>query len=151
MSLCIRDVESSISTEHFFIPTENGEGLQILHYEVGKKYEPHYDYFLDEFNTRNGGQRIATVLMYLSDVEEGGETVFLVATANFSSVPWWNDLSQCARKGLSVKPKRGDTLLFWSMRPDASLDPSSLHGGYPVIKENKWSSIKWMHLHEYKV
>ncbi|XP_047173402.1 uncharacterized protein LOC124841211 [Vigna umbellata] len=108
--------------------SENGEGLQILHYEVGKKYEPHYDYFLDEFNTRNGGQRIATVLMYLSDVEEGGETVFLVATANFSSVPWWNDLSQCARKGLSVKPKRGDTLLFWSMRPDASLDPSSLHG-----------------------
>lgn len=45
--------------------SENGEGLQILHYEVGQKYEPHYDYFLDEFNTKNGGQRIATVLMYL--------------------------------------------------------------------------------------
>lgn len=44
---------------------ENGEGLQILHYEVGQKYEPHYDYFLDQFNTKNGGQRIATVLMYL--------------------------------------------------------------------------------------
>ena len=44
---------------------EHGEGLQILHYEVGQKYEPHYDYFLDEFNTKNGGQRIATVLMYL--------------------------------------------------------------------------------------
>ncbi|XP_052724618.1 probable prolyl 4-hydroxylase 3 [Vigna angularis] len=131
--------------------SENGEGLQILHYEVGQKYEPHYDYFLDEFNTRNGGQRIATVLMYLSDVEEGGETVFPTAIANFSSVPWWNDLSQCARKGLSVKPKRGDALLFWSMRPDASLDPSSLHGGCPVIKGNKWSSTKWMHLHEYKV
>jgi len=45
--------------------SENGEGLQILHYEVGQKYEPHYDYFIDEFNTKNGGQRIATVLMYL--------------------------------------------------------------------------------------
>lgn len=44
---------------------ENGEGLQVLHYQVGQKYEPHYDYFLDEFNTKNGGQRIATVLMYL--------------------------------------------------------------------------------------
>lgn len=46
-------------------PAENGEGLQVLHYEVGQKYEPHYDYFMDEFNTKNGGQRIATVLMYL--------------------------------------------------------------------------------------
>lgn len=44
---------------------DHGEGLQILHYEVGQKYEPHYDYFLDEFNTQNGGQRIATLLMYL--------------------------------------------------------------------------------------
>ncbi|BAT77655.1 hypothetical protein LR48_Vigan09g034900 [Vigna angularis] len=146
----VQDIEKRIA-DYTFIPVENGEGLQILHYEVGQKYEPHYDYFLDEFNTKNGGQRIATVLMYLSDVEEGGETVFPAATTNFSSVPWWNDLSQCARKGLSVKPKRGDALLFWSMRPDASLDPSSLHGGCPVIKGNKWSSTKWMHLHEYKV
>ncbi|QCE16718.1 probable prolyl 4-hydroxylase 3 [Vigna unguiculata] len=146
----VQDIEKRIA-DFTFIPVENGEGLQILHYEVGQKYEPHYDYFLDEFNTKNGGQRIATVLMYLSDVEEGGETVFPAANANFSSVPWWNDLSQCARKGLSVKPKRGDALLFWSMRPDATLDPSSLHGGCPVIRGNKWSSTKWMHLREYKV
>lgn len=45
--------------------SEHGEGLQVLHYEIGQKYEPHYDYFMDEYNTRNGGQRIATVLMYL--------------------------------------------------------------------------------------
>lgn len=45
--------------------TEHGEGLQVLHYEVGQKYDAHYDYFLDEFNTKNGGQRIATLLMYL--------------------------------------------------------------------------------------
>ncbi|KAF8406657.1 hypothetical protein HHK36_008747 [Tetracentron sinense] len=131
--------------------TEHGEGLQILHYEVGQKYEPHYDYFGDEINTKNGGQRIATVLMYLSVVEEGGETVFPAAKANFSSVPWWNELSECAKKGISVKPKMGDALLFWSMRPDASLDPSSLHGGCPVIKGNKWSSTKWMRVNEYKV
>lgn len=44
---------------------EHGEGLQVLHYEIGQKYEPHFDYFLDEFNTKNGGQRMATLLMYL--------------------------------------------------------------------------------------
>lgn len=145
----IRNIEKKIA-DFTFIPVEHGEGLQVLHYEVGQKYEPHYDYFLDDFNTKNGGQRIATVLMYLTDVEEGGETVFPAAKGNFSSVPWWNELSECGKKGLSIKPKRGDALLFWSMKPDATLDPSSLHGGCPVIKGNKWSSTKWMRVDEYK-
>ncbi len=49
------------------LPEVNGEGLQILHYEDGQKYEAHHDFFHDKFNSRpeNGGQRIATVLMYL--------------------------------------------------------------------------------------
>jgi prolyl 4-hydroxylase len=56
--------------------TENGESTQILHYKNGEKYEPHYDYFHDKNNQALGGHRIATVLMYLSDVEKGGETIF---------------------------------------------------------------------------
>ncbi|ONK64023.1 uncharacterized protein A4U43_C07F21310 [Asparagus officinalis] len=146
----IKAIEKRIA-DFTFIPVEHGEGLQILHYEVGQKYEPHFDYFLDEFNTKNGGQRIATVLMYLSDVEEGGETIFPSANVNSSSLPWYNELSECGKRGLSVKPKMGDALLFWSMKPDATLDPLSLHGGCPVIKGNKWSSTKWMHVNEYKV
>lgn len=50
--------------------------LQILHYQFGERYEPHWDYFVDPVNAVNGGQRLATMLIYLSDVEEGGETVF---------------------------------------------------------------------------
>ncbi|KAL6641256.1 hypothetical protein ACP70R_019437 [Stipagrostis hirtigluma subsp. patula] len=158
----IRTIEKRIA-DYTFIPavgrkftdslncSENGEGLQVLHYEVGQKYEPHFDYFHDDFNTKNGGQRIATLLMYLSDVEEGGETVFPSATVNSSSSPFSHELSECAKKGLSVKPKMGDALLFWSMKPDGSLDPTSLHGGCPVIKGDKWSSTKWMRVHEYKV
>ncbi|KAF5454617.1 hypothetical protein F2P56_024268 [Juglans regia] len=146
----IRNIETKIAG-FTFLPVEHGEGLQILHYEVGQKYEPHFDYFQDEFNTKNGGQRMATVLMYLSDVEEGGETVFPAAKGNFSSVPWWNELSDCGKEGLSVKPKMGSALLFWSMNPDATLDPSSLHGGCPVIKGNKWSATKWLHINEYKI
>ncbi|CAN6441916.1 unnamed protein product [Victoria cruziana] len=146
----IRNIEKRIA-DFTFIPVENGEGLQVLHYEVGQKYEPHFDYFLDEFNTKNGGQRIATVLMYLTDVEEGGETVFPSVKVNNSSVPYWDELSECGKTGLSVRPKKGDALLFWSMKPDATLDPMSLHGGCPVIKGNKWSSTKWMRIDEYKV
>ncbi|KAK8681531.1 hypothetical protein V6N13_053933 [Hibiscus sabdariffa] len=128
---------------------EHGEGLQVLHYEVGQKYDPHFDYFLDSFNIRKAGQRMATMLMYLTDVEEGGETVFPNAKGNVSDVPWWDELSECGKRGLAVKPKMGNALLFWSMRPNATVDPSSLHGGCPVIKGDKWSSTKWMHVNEY--
>ncbi|XP_010451038.1 PREDICTED: probable prolyl 4-hydroxylase 11 [Camelina sativa] len=123
----VKKIEERIS-EFTFIPVENGEPLQVIHYGVGQKFEPHFD----------GFQRIATVLMYLSDVEEGGETVFPAAKGNIS------------KKGLSVRPKKGDALLFWSMRPDGSQDPSSQHGGSPVIKGNKWASTKWFRFHEFK-
>jgi len=56
--------------------SENGESIQILHYRNGEKYEPHFDYFHDKNNQALGGHRIATVLMYLSNVEKGGETIF---------------------------------------------------------------------------
>ncbi|XP_048495674.1 probable prolyl 4-hydroxylase 10 isoform X3 [Beta vulgaris subsp. vulgaris] len=123
----IRAVEQRIAN-FTFLPVEHGEGLQVLHYyEVGQKYEPHFDYFLEDYSTVTGDQRIATILMYLSDVEEGDETVFPSAKGNFSDVPYWNELSKCGQEGLAVKPKMGDALFFWSLKPDASLDPSSLH------------------------
>ncbi|KAI3763531.1 hypothetical protein L2E82_13445 [Cichorium intybus] len=63
-----KSVDSRVRTgSGTFLARENGEGLQLLHYEVGQKYEPHYDYFLDHFNAKNGGQRLATVLMYLGN------------------------------------------------------------------------------------
>ena len=54
--------------------------------------------------------------------------MFPAANHNFSSVPWWDELSECGTGGLSIKPKMGDALLFWSMRPDGKPDPLSLHG-----------------------
>ena len=76
------------------------------------------------------------MLMYLSDVESGGETVFDAADDLPSRPPADPaGLSDCAKKtnaSLAVRPRAGDALLFWSLRPDGSLDPASLHGGCPV-------------------
>ncbi|KAK9820337.1 hypothetical protein WJX72_009156 [[Myrmecia] bisecta] len=129
------------------IPASQGEGMQILHYEKTEKYESHYDYFHDEVNKQNGGQRVATMLMYLSDVEEGGETVF----PNSSEKPTKGDphFSECAQRGVAVKPRKGDALLFYSLTLAGGMDPSSLHGGCPVISGDKWSATKWMRVHEY--
>ncbi|CAN6453540.1 unnamed protein product [Victoria cruziana] len=146
----IKDIENRIA-EVSFVPIEHGEGIQVLHYAVGQKYEAHHDYFHDNVHILNGGQRMATMLMYLSDVEKGGETVFPKAQVNSSSVPWWDELSDCAKAGISVRPRMGDALLFWSMHPDASLDSSSLHGGCPVIQGDKWSATKWMRVKPYTV
>lgn len=143
----IERIEKRIA-DFTFIPSSHGEGFQVLHYQKGQKYEAHYDYFHDDVNTQNGGQRIATVLMYLSDVELGGETVFPAADAD-PGRDGYDALSECGKGGVAVRPRRGDALLFWSMRPDATLDAKSLHAGCPVVKGNKWSATKWLRVHEY--
>ncbi|WVZ60922.1 hypothetical protein U9M48_010880, partial [Paspalum notatum var. saurae] len=128
-----------------FLPEENAESMQVLHYEIGQKYDAHFDYFHDKNNLKRGGHRIATVLMYLTDVKKGGETVFPNAVGShlqYKDETW----SECARSGLAVKPKKGDALLFFSLHVNATTDTSSLHGSCPVIEGEKWSATKWIHV-----
>ena len=133
------------------IPADHGEGMQILRYRRGQLYEPHYDYFTDKKNLRWYGQRVATVLMYLSDVKAGGETVFpkhgawiepdemdVRGRSNSQSA------SQCARGKLHVRPRRGDALLFHNVHLNGHEDPTSLHGGCAVLGGTKWTATKWM-------
>ncbi|KAG8477265.1 hypothetical protein CXB51_030941 [Gossypium anomalum] len=143
----VADIEARIAA-WTFLPVENGESMQILHYENGQKYEPHFDYFHDKANQELGGHRIATVLMYLSDVESGGETVFPNAEGKLSQ-PKDNSWSDCAKNGYAVKPRKGDALLFFSLHLDATTDSDSLHGSCPVIKGEKWSATKWIHVRSF--
>ncbi|KAJ0981623.1 hypothetical protein J5N97_009878 [Dioscorea zingiberensis] len=131
-----------------FLPEENGESIQILHYENGQKYEPHFDYFHDKANQELGGHRIATVLMYLSNVAKGGETIFPNSEGKLTQ-PKDDTWSDCAKNGYAVKAEKGDALLFFSLHPDASTDASSLHGSCPVIEGEKWSATKWIHVRSF--
>uniref|UniRef100_A0A9I9CXL2 procollagen-proline 4-dioxygenase n=1 Tax=Cucumis melo TaxID=3656 RepID=A0A9I9CXL2_CUCME len=128
-----------------FLPLDNGEPIQILRYENGQKYEPHFDFFQDPGNIAIGGHRIATILMYLSDVEKGGETVFPNSPVKLSEEEK-GDLSECAKVGYGVRPKLGDALLFFSMNPNVTPDATSYHGSCPVIEGEKWSATKWIHM-----
>ncbi|EMS64054.1 Prolyl 4-hydroxylase subunit alpha-2 [Triticum urartu] len=132
-----------------FLPSENGESIQILHYKNGEKYEPHYDYFHDKNNQALGGHRIATVLMYLSNIEKGGETIFPNAEGKLTQHKD-ETASECAKNGYAVKPVKGDALLFFSLHPDATTDPDSLHGSCPVIEGQKWSATKWIHVRSFE-
>ncbi|KAL7608595.1 probable prolyl 4-hydroxylase 7 [Lactuca sativa] len=144
----VAGIESRISA-WTFLPVENGEAMQILHYENGQKYEPHWDYFHDKANQAMGGHRIATVLMYLSNVQKGGETVFPESEIKESQPKAKEDWSECAKKGYAVKPKKGDALLFFSLHPNATTDVLSLHGSCPVIEGEKWSATKWIHVRSF--
>ncbi|MBA0765451.1 hypothetical protein Gotri_014647, partial [Gossypium trilobum] len=90
------------------IPAEHGEQIQVLRYEKDQFYKPHHDYFSDPFNIKRS-QRIATMLMYLSDDVEGGETYFPRAGTGDCSC------GGKVVKGMSIKPIKGDAVLFWSM------------------------------------
>ena len=83
--------------------------------------------------------------MYLSTVEEGGETVFPSADPEeWVTGEGW---SPCARKGMAVRPVKGDAVMFYSLDTDGhSPDPFSLHGSCPTERGEKWSATKWVHV-----
>ncbi|XP_054821304.1 prolyl 4-hydroxylase 1-like isoform X2 [Prosopis cineraria] len=133
----VQAIEKRISI-YAQVPVENGEAIQILRYEKNQYYEPHNDYFFDDFNLKKGGQRIATMLMYIGDNVEGGETYFPAGGSGECN---------CGGKivkGISVKPIKGNAVLFWSMGLNGKSDPKSLHGACEVLSGKKWSAVKWM-------
>jgi prolyl 4-hydroxylase len=130
----IRRIEARIA-ELVEIPVERGEPLQILHYQPGGEYKPHFDYFDpaqpgNEAVLRHGGQRVATLVMYLNDVEAGGSTVF-------------------PEVGLDVLPRRGHAVYFAYTTEEGQLDKRSLHGGSPVGAGEKWIATKWFRQQAY--
>lgn len=115
-------------------PLENGEGLQILHYTVGGEYKPHFDYFDpgepgSTPHVNKGGNRVATLVIYLCDVEAGGATIFPDA-------------------GLSVSPVKGNAVFFSYDTPSPS--SLTLHGGAPVVRGEKWIATRWVRERAYK-
>ncbi len=114
-------------------PVQNGEGLQVLRYGPGAEYKPHYDYFDPaEPGTasilQRGGQRVATLVMYLNEPEAGGATVFPDVT-------------------LAVVPKCGNAVFFSYSQPHPV--SRTLHGGAPVVSGDKWIATKWLREREF--
>ena len=109
-------------------PLENGEGLQVLRYRPGAEYKPHYDYF-DPAQPgtptilKRGGQRVASLVMYLNTPQRGGATIF-------------PDVN------LDVGPVKGNAVFFSYDRPHPMT--RSLHGGAPVVEGEKWVATKWL-------
>lgn len=116
-------------------PVENGEGLQILKYKKGGEYRPHFDFFDPKLESsadivKQGGQRVGTFLMYLSDVKAGGGTAF----PNVS---------------FEVRPKAGMALYFANTKMTGQIDEQTLHAGLPVTSGVKYLATKWLRQEAY--
>lgn len=114
------------------LPVENQEALQVVKYSPGGYFKEHYDPLCtltkEECAEVNGtsGPRFATFLVYLNDVDEGGDTCF-------------TKINKC------IKPKKGKAVLFYSTDHDEELIHNSMHTGSPVTKGDKWVCNKWIH------
>ncbi|RXR08348.1 2OG-Fe(II) oxygenase [Pseudoxanthomonas composti] len=109
-------------------PVDRGEGLQVLRYGVGAEYRPHYDYFDPEAPgtevvVQRGGQRVASLVMYLNTPERGGSTAFPDAHMEVAAV-------------------KGNAVFFSYDRPHPVT--RSLHAGSPVVAGEKWIATKWL-------
>ena len=112
------------------LPTVAMEPVQVLHYQVGQSFEPHFD-VLDptvEAYARDiaaRGQRIATFLLYLNDDYEGGATTF-------------------PRVGVEHRGRKGDAMYFANIDAATKPDPLTLHAGAPPLSGTKWVLSQWI-------
>lgn len=111
-------------------PVQNGERLALLRYRPGQAYAPHCDWIDPKApgkaeTVARGGQRIATMLVYLNGGYSGGETHFV-------------------RLAWSFKGQPGDALMWSNVRPDGEIDPETLHAGLTPTSGEKWLLSKWM-------
>lgn len=114
------------------IPKTHFESFQILRYEVGQYYRTHNDMGPRQVQL-SCGPRILTFFLYLSDVQEGGETVF-------------------PNLNIAVKPKKGNAILWPSTMNDnlEQQDPRTNHEARPVVRGIKYGANAWIHLYDFE-
>ncbi|KAH9642930.1 hypothetical protein HF086_011287, partial [Spodoptera exigua] len=95
---------------------DSAEELQVVNYGIGGHYEPHYDFARKRENAfaKQGGNRIATVLFYMSDVAQGGATVF-------------------TELGLSVFPVKRAAAFWMNLHPSGEGDFATRHAACPEL------------------
>ncbi|CAI9728977.1 prolyl 4-hydroxylase subunit alpha-1-like [Octopus vulgaris] len=117
----------------FKLKDTNSELFQVINYGIGGLHLPHHDYvsyyrkakFEDVPLFQNSGDRIATVILYLSDVLMGGATVF-------------------PKLNIHVPIVKGAAAVWYNLHRNGTPDTRLLHGGCPVIFGDKWISTKWI-------
>ena len=111
---------------------ENCENLQVVRYQPGTYYKAHHDSCCDDSEgcqefEKAGGQRVATLLIYLNSEFTDGETHF----------PRHGDLK--------LKADPGSAIFFRPMARDMNrCHPKALHAGLPISTGTKYVCNVWV-------
>lgn len=113
-----------------------GEAIQGQRYLPGQQFKPHNDWFYTtekywQLERKRGGQRCWTAMVFLNEVEEGGET-------HFTEV------------GIKIAPKPGVLMLWNNALPDGTPNEGTMHAGTPVVKGAKYVITKWYRTREWR-
>ena len=109
-------------------PADAQEPPQVSLYTRGQAYAPHYDH-LDPCgpsreSLTHGGQRVATVLVYLATPRRGGATHFV-------------------ELGLRVAPVEGSAVVFFPASTDGAVDGATYHEAEAAV-DAKWVLQVWL-------
>lgn len=112
----------------------DSEDLQVVNYGLGGYYGPHLDARREESsqtsdkssttNQSKQNDRLATILIYLNNVEVGGATVFPMI-------------------GLTVQPVERSAVVWFNIQRNGLLDAKTMHSGCPVLLGSKWIATFW--------
>ncbi|CAK9102454.1 unnamed protein product [Durusdinium trenchii] len=137
------------------IPDDDAEALQIGLYGIDEKYEVHPD-----SDPKNGVARPATLIVYLNDVDEGGETLFPLGSRAECTMRWRQDAEGkqkfgiqncCDREGLlRISPKKGRAVLFFNHDTAGEIDMMAEHAACQVKRGEKWIAQRWFRYEPYQ-
>jgi len=133
----VAEIEEKIA-EYTNTPVVNGEDMQVLMYRTGQHYKTHWDYFDPRFPQnqqvlQRGGQRIMTFMVFLNEVDNGGET-------HFPRVP-----NEDKTDSLKIKPKTGRAIIWWNVNEQGNIDTDTLHEGLdPQNGSIKFIITRWI-------
>lgn len=116
-----------------FLPKENSKHLRVQHFWPEDPKQT-YNYFDVKSSEKFGNLLFATVILYLSNVHQGGHIIFPE-----SEYKMWSD---CVRSSNILKPSRGDAILFFNRHLNTTLDRSSFHARCPVLRGEMWCATK---------
>ncbi|XP_063797205.1 transmembrane prolyl 4-hydroxylase isoform X2 [Pseudophryne corroboree] len=104
-------------------------------------------------------QRYVTVLFYLNNVTEGGETTFPIADNRTyeemsliqNDIDLRDTRKHCDKGNLRIKPRQGTAVFWYNYLSDGKgwvgdLDEFALHGGCLVTEGTKWIANNWINV-----